>query len=77
MQDAFWGTEKESICFLLFSQGEDSSLASQVKGKAREEVILNYFLASTSYDQAKIPFYAGNKELKTFIFKQNQLIMKK
>lgn len=30
--------------FLLFSQGQDSGLAPQVKGKGREEGVLNYFL---------------------------------
>jgi len=54
MQDSFQGSKRESVCFLLLSQGEDSSSASQVKGKAREEVILNYFLAGNSYDQSEI-----------------------
>lgn len=66
MQDAFWRSDRKIVCILLYSQEEDSNLASQEKGKAREEVILNYFLASTLYDQSKTPFYAATEELSVF-----------
>lgn len=38
-----FGDQKGKV-FFLFSQGQDSSLASQVKGKGREEGFLNYSL---------------------------------
>lgn len=74
MQDAFGRSEREHICLLLLSQGENSSLASQVKGKAREEVVLNYFLGGSLYDQWKIPFYDRIEELSIFLFKENKPI---
>lgn len=68
MQDAFWGSERESTSFLLLNQEENPNLASQVKGKAGEEDSSNYFLAGSPCDQSKIPFYAGIEELNTFTF---------
>lgn len=76
MQYAFWRSDWKIICILLFSQEEDSNLTSQEKGKAREEVILNYFLASTLYDQSKIPFNVATEKLSVFLFKQYRLILK-
>lgn len=59
--------------FLLFSQGQDSSLAPQVKGKGRGRC-LKLLLAGTSYGQTKMPFCAGTEEVNTFLFKLNILI---